>query len=228
MTAEWAPLPGQETEVPYSALLVDLDGTVIDSAPGIIGSLVWTIHRLGRSVPSDAALRGFIGPPILDGLASLGMHEAEAREALAIYREHYRAEGMLAAPVYPGMAEWLRDQAEAGRPMSLATSKPESAARRILEHVGLADAFTVITGASEDEKRSEKADVIAEAMVRLDRLGVDLSRPVMVGDRIHDVEGARANGIVTTFVTWGYGSPAEAVDAIAIARDVPELRSATG
>jgi len=108
-------------------------------------------------------------------------------------------------------------------PLSLATSKPESLARTILDHIGIADAFTEITGASEDEVRSSKPDVVAEALRRLAADGDAAPAPVMVGDRIHDVEGAAEHEVPTIFVTWGYGSPAEAAGAIAVARTSREL-----
>ena len=121
------------------------------------------------------------------------------------------------------MPEVLARIAEAGVPLSLATSKPESAARRILEHYGLAQYFTVICGASEDEVRSAKADVVEEALRRLRELDVDLSTPVMVGDREHDVHGAAAHGIPTIMVEWGYGSPAEAAGTVAVVSGAEEL-----
>ena len=96
-----------------------------------------------------------------------------------------------------------------GIPMSLATSKPELPATNMLNTYGLRQYFDVITGASEDESRSAKADVVAEALRRLAAIGADVSRPVMVGDRIHDVEGAAAHNVPTIYVEWGYGSPAE-------------------
>ena len=209
---------------PYDVLLVDLDGTIVDSADGSTGSLAHTFRELGRAVPDEATLRAFVGPPILDGLQRLGgLTSEEAERAVSIYREHYLAVGLLAAPVFPGMARFLHDVAASGRPMSLATSKPESMARLVLDHHDLTKHFDVITGASEDERRSTKADVVAEALRRLAGRGVDLERTVMVGDRIHDVEGARAHGVPTVFVTWGYGEPHEARHAVGVAETVPEL-----
>ncbi|HEY0259926.1 MAG TPA: HAD hydrolase-like protein, partial [Lacisediminihabitans sp.] len=115
--------------------------------------------------------------------------------------------------------------AESPLPLALATSKPELAAITALEHYGLADYFDVITGASEDEVRSSKADVVGEALVRLAAIGADVSRPVLVGDRDYDVEGAGVHGVPTIFAEWGYGSPAEAAGAIAIARSTAELKT---
>jgi len=213
---------------PYDVLLVDLDGTIVDSLAGITGSIAHTFAAMGRAVPTEATLRAFVGPPILDGFERLGgLTAAESLVALGIYREHYLAEGLLTAPVYPGMADFLHDAHASGRPMSLATSKPESMAHLVLDHHDLAKYFTVVTGASEDETRSTKADVIAEAMRRLSSRGARLQRTVMIGDRIHDVEGAAEHGIPTVFVTWGYGTREESRHAVARADSVLELQRET-
>ncbi len=107
----------------------------------------------------------------------------------------------------------------------MATSKPELQAKRILEHFDLARHFDVIAGATEDESRSAKSEVVAEALRRLTEQGVDLAQTVMVGDRAFDVEGAAENGLPTILVEWGYGSPAEAVGAIAVVHSTDQLSS---
>lgn len=127
--------------------------------------------------------------------------------------------------MYAGVPEVLRAIHAAGIPISLATSKPESQARRVLDHYGLADVFTEVCGASEDEVRSAKADVIEEALRRLRADGIDLGNVVMVGDREHDVLGAAAHGIPTVMVGWGYGSPAEAAGTIAVVETAAELEA---
>jgi phosphoglycolate phosphatase len=202
---------------PFSTILFDLDGTITDSAPGIVASLVYTFERVGVPVPPPATLLGFVGPPILDSFRGLGMDEALVERTLAVYRDHYFAHGSLDSQVYPGMAEVLRRVHGSGTPTSTATSKPETPTRHILEHFGLLPYFDVVTGASDDEVRSSKADVVAEALRRLTERGVDVSRPVLVGDRHHDVDGAAAHGVPTVFVEWGYGAPAESAGTIASA-----------
>lgn len=210
---------------PYSVILVDLDGTIVDSAPGILESLRFTYRELGLAVPSTEELMRWVGPPIMDSFRDLAHLDAEeSARALAVYREHYIVNGAITSPVFRGVPEVLRAIHDAGIPTSLATSKPEAPATLILEKAGLADLFTIITGASADEVRSAKTDVVAEALARLDARGVDLSRPVMVGDRIHDVEGAAERGVPSIGVAWGYGTPDEFVDAIAIAQTPAELR----
>jgi phosphoglycolate phosphatase len=208
----------------WTCILFDLDGTITDSAPGITGTLVDTFVELGRPVPTPAELLAYVGPPLLDAFRALGgMTVDEAQAALVVYRRRYNAGGLFDSSVYPGVPEVLARIAEAGVPLSLATSKPESAARRILEHYGLSQYFTVICGASEDEVRSAKADVVEEALRRLRELDVDLSAPVMVGDREHDVHGAAAHGVPTIMVEWGYGSPAEAAGTVAVVSEADEL-----
>jgi len=209
----------------FTSILFDLDGTIVDSAPGITKSLRYTFAELGRPIPSPANLLGYVGPPILDSFMERGgMSMGEAAEALAIYRPHYLEVGALDSSVFRGVPEILSAIHEAGIPLSLATSKPETPAKLILANFGLLGYFDVITGASDDEVRSAKKDVVAEALLRLAAIDADLSATVLVGDRIHDVEGATANGVPTIFVDWGYGSADEQIDAIAVAHDPAELQ----
>jgi phosphoglycolate phosphatase len=206
------------TATPFTVVLVDLDGTIVDSARGITATLAYTLRRMGLPVPPPSRLLEFVGPPIMDGFRDLaGLDPEQSITALQIYRERYASHGAFDAEVYPGMPEALRALGAAGLPIALATSKPETQAARILEHFGLIDLFAVVAGASDDERRSDKADVIAWALGLLDDARIDRSLPVMVGDRIHDVHGAAAHGIGTVFADWGYGSPAEASGAVAIA-----------
>lgn len=210
----------------YSAVLLDLDGTIVDSAPGITATLAWTFERLGMPIPTPAEMLAWVGPPLLDAFRELGgLREDEARAALAVYRTRYRAVGVFEATPYPGMPELMRALHAAAVPTSLATSKPESLARAILEREGLLGELDVLTGASEDERRSAKADVVGLALERLRRIGTDVSRPVLVGDRHHDVEGGAAHRVPTIFSAWGYGAPEESAGAIAIAHDAAELRA---
>ena len=209
----------------YSAILFDLDGTIVDSAPGITATLAYTFEQMGLPVPTPSELVAYVGPPILDSFRDLaGFTTEEAQRALSIYRPQYLETGVYDATVYEGVPSVLHAIHTAGIPLSLATSKPELPATLILEHFSLASQFDIITGASADEVRSAKADVVAEAIVRLKAIGADLSNPVMVGDREHDVHGAAAHGIPTIFVEWGYGSPAEQVGTIASVSTAEELQ----
>lgn len=208
----------------YSCILFDLDGTIVDSAPGITATLAYTFERLGLPIPTPAELLRYVGPPLLDSFRDLaGFTPEQSAQALVIYREKYLDVGAYDATQYPGVGLVLKAVAESALPMSLATSKPELPATLILEHFNLATYFDVITGASEDEVRSAKKDVVAEALVRLAAMGADVSRPVLVGDREHDVLGAAANGVPTIFVEWGYGSPAEQAGSVATVSTPEEL-----
>jgi len=214
---------------PFSAILLDLDGTILDSAPGITATLRYMFRALGMPVPPQESLMEWVGPPIMESFAlRAGMDAATADRALAVYREKYLDEGAYDSAMYPGMGMLVQRIAAAGIPLSLATSKPEIPATLMLEHVTIAKCFTVITGASADETRSAKADVVEEALRRLAALGVDLSNVVMVGDRVHDIEGAARHGVPTIAVAWGYGSAAEHAHAAAVAHSVDELTRMLG
>lgn len=215
-----------QTRKPWSCILFDLDGTITDSAPGIIGRLSRTLNALGRAVPDPDELAHFVGPPILEGFKIVaGMNEKEAREALVVYRSLVAEESPHDDSVtFPGMVGLIRFINKAGIPVALTTSKAERQANRILEHLELHNQFSVVVGASDDETRSSKADVIAEALGRLRAKGISVENLVLVGDRIHDVEGAHDHNIPTIMVEWGYGSPSEAADALAVVHSVDQLR----
>ena len=211
---------------PFTVALIDLDGTIVDSAPGITSTLALVLTELGLPVPPPARLLEFVGPPILDGLRDVaGVEGDEAQRVLAAYRRHYRAAGAFDARPYDGIREALTEIGTA-MPLAVATSKPESTALRILEHFRFTALFTVVAGASEDESRSRKAEVVERALTLLRRQGADVSSPVMVGDRSHDVVGAAEHGVPTIVAGWGYGAPEERAGAIGAAEtpgDLPAL-----
>ena len=209
---------------PYTCVLFDLDGTIVDSAPGITATLAYTFEALGRPIPSPSKLLEFVGPPILESFEQLaGMTVPEAHHALEVYRERYLAHGVGNVTIYPGLADLLEAIHDSPLALSLATSKPESLARIALTSLGVIQYLDVLTGASEDEVRSAKADVVELALQRLRDIGADTSRPVMIGDRFYDVEGAAAHGVPTIFVEWGYGSLAEQVGTVASVATADEL-----
>ncbi len=219
---------------PWTCILFDLDGTITDSASGITSRLAITLERMGLPVPSPEGLLKYVGPPILDAFHDFaGMDERQSRQALKIYRQLAHKDLTDGITVYPGIPELLRDVHRAGIPLSLATSKPESQAMPILEHFGLIKRFTEIAGATDDESRSAKADVVAEALRRLREKHVNLERVIMVGDREHDVIGAKRNGVRAAGVLWGYGSRAEleaaCADALCAApAELPALLGGAG
>lgn len=211
---------------PYDCVLFDLDGTMLDSAPGIIRSLSDTFRHFGWDVPPRSELMNYIGPPLIESFrVRLGLDTQAASEALRVYRQDYRRDGAFDATVFPGVIDVLESLKQAGIPIAVATSKPETQAIHILEHFKLSSFFAVICGATEDETRSTKPDIVAHALSGLRSAGYASNRPVLVGDRVHDVEGAAANGIPSIIVDWGYGSPDEAVGAVATAYSAEQLRT---
>lgn len=212
---------------PWTCILFDLDGTISDSAPGITSSLGYMFEKMGREVPGPEELLAWVGPPILESFrVRAGMDEVESAQALAIYRQHYLEKNAQGSPIFAGVPKILRAIHRAGVPLALATSKPEFPASVILDNGNLTQYFRVIAGSSIDEIRSAKKDVIEEAMRRFRMIGVDTTRPIMVGDRKHDVEGAAAHGIPAIFVEWGYGPEAEqdgAIDVVSTPADLHGL-----
>ncbi len=191
----------------FSAILFDLDGTIVDSAPASPRRLVHT-RPPGAAVqsPPSAAVVGRRSSTASPRLRPPRRGRAALR--LAIYRDKYAAEGVFDATAYPGVLDVIRAVHAAGVPLSLATSKPESLARLILEDLDVADCFTEIS------RRQRRRGAQQEGGCRgggpappAAADGADLSNVVMVGDRIHDVEGAAAHGVPTIFVSWGYGHP---------------------
>jgi len=215
---------------PFTAVLWDLDGTISDSAAGIMSALAKTFDTLGLPVPDEDVLRSYVGPPILDVFREQGLDDAiEQEHAFELYREIVRDSGPAEdAHAYAGILDLVWAVHHAGVPQSTATSKPESIARRVLEAYAVADAFDFITGASDDERRSRKDEVVEEALLRLRGAGVDLSNVVMIGDRFYDVEGSAANGVPAIYVAWGYGAPGEERGAVATASTPAELRALLG
>lgn len=190
-----------------SHVLVDLDGTITDSFPGITTSLKRALELEGIEVPPDDVLRQAIGPPFELGLPLIGVPGDRLWAVIDHYRERYEDVGLFENTLYDGVVEMLDELAGLGIELALATAKPEPTARRIIEHFGLTDRFAVLAGATFDPGRRTKAAVIAHA---LGELVIDGGpHVVMVGDRDHDVHGAQVHGIATIGVLWGYGSADE-------------------
>ena len=206
-------------------VLFDLDGTLTDSADGIVASFRHALGAVGTAVPDGDLVARIVGPPMHVTLGSMGLG-AQTDEAIAAYRADYTSRGWAMNTPFDGIPELLADLSSAGVRLAVATSKAEPTARRILEHFGLDGHFEVIAGASVDGVRSAKADVVAHALAQLSPLP---ERVLMVGDRSHDVEGAAAHGIDTVVVDWGYGREDFADDApVRRVGDVAELREVLG
>ena len=188
---------------PPRLVLFDLDGTLVDSAPGIGASVRFAAAALGLPEPTPAQLRAMIGPPLQDGFAvTFGLAGADVERAVAAYRAHYSAGAMLEAPPYPGIAQLLAELRADGLVLAVATSKPEAFAVRILEHVQLLGYFASVHGATLDGAVRHKDQVVAAALAAHPE-AVD---PVLVGDRAQDVLGAAAHGLPCIGACWG---PAE-------------------
>ena len=192
----------------YTHLFLDMDGTVIDSAPGVTHAVSYALNKCGIQPPPCEELTCFIGPPLVWSLAHFyGMSEEEARQAVDYYREYYSNGGMLECLAYDGMEELLREMQKRGVVCVLATSKPHVYANPILRHIGLDRYFAFVSGPEIDGTRDAKAEVIAYAM---EQLGLtDPSKILMVGDREHDTLGAAANHMDSVGALWGFGTREE-------------------
>ena len=211
---------------PWSAVMWDVDGTIVDASDGILRRLSITLQHFGRPAPTRAELVHWIGPPMYESFqAQGGMSPEQATEAVAFYRVLGRGDGYTTgAKLYPGVADLIARLHAAGVPQATASSKPEVQVRALMEHFALTPYFTAIVGATLDEKTlSAKTDIVAEALRRLEAAGVDVSRPVLIGDRHHDVEGGAVHGVPVIFVRWGFSWPHEADAAEKAVDDADEL-----
>jgi len=204
-------------------LLFDLDGTLTDSRPGIITSMRHALSAMGLEPPPEHALLRFIGPPTHDAfreLLSSGDPELNAR-AIGLYRERYARLGLFENSVYPGIAEGLSVLTETGATLYVVTSKPAVFASQIVDHFELRRYFKRVFGSELSGERSNKGDLIAHV---LSHEGLTNS-PWMIGDRLHDIRGAKLNGLRSAGVLWGYGSREELAEAGADAlfAAMPEL-----
>ena len=193
-------------------ILFDLDGTLTDSAEGVINCFLPALKYFNLPIPDRADMSFVVGPPLRDSFLRLGVKEEDVEKAVEIYRDRYVPTGMFENAPYPGIAAMLGALREAGHELYVATSKPEGMATEILEKFRLAGFFHKIYGASMDDSRDTKDKVIA---FLLKELG-PRENIIMVGDTHFDVEGAAVHGIKTIGVTWGYGKNEDMVAAGAI------------
>ena len=185
----------------YDVILFDLDGTLTDSAPGILNSVRYACRKLGLPIPGEETLRRFLGPPLIASFRELmGLDAADADRAVSAFREYFPTKGLFENEVYPGVPALLADLKAAGKTVILATSKPEAFARRIMEHFELEQNSGLSCSAKLDAHRTDK-------------------------DREHDVLGAKKNGLPCIGAVYGYGTAEElpAAGAAALADTVGEL-----
>jgi phosphoglycolate phosphatase len=215
--------------LPTPVMLFDLDGTLTDSAAGIIAGFRHALATVDAPEPSDELIAEVVGPPMIDTFRKLGFDEERTEKAVAAYFDSYDAGGGWANnEVFAGIEQVLVDLHARGIRLGVATSKAERFAVRILDHFGLSHYFEFIGGASEDLKRRAKPDVIEHSLRSLGITPVAAAAGgtpdvAMVGDRDHDVHGAAKWGIPTIFVNWGYGTEAESKDAAWTVGDPAEL-----
>lgn len=203
------------------SILFDLDGTLTDSGEGIMNCAVFALAHFGIPAPTEAELRTFVGPPLTETFARFGVPKDQLEEAVRVYRSRYLPVGKFENHPYPGIRELLEKLKNDGHTLFVATSKPENTSIEILEHFGMVHYFEKICGASTDFSRNSKEAVIAYL---LDSCGAR-ENAVMVGDTAYDVIGAKAHGIPTIGVSWGYGlvEDMENAGAAAIAHTMDEL-----
>lgn len=209
----------------YDVILFDLDGTLTDSSPGIINSIIYALDKYGISLEDTAVLRKFLGPPLHESFkAFCGFDDEKAMEAVNYYREYFSTKGLLENEVYDGIASLLKNLCDKGKRLIVATSKPQKFTDRIMAHFALDQYLEFVAGSNMDGTRSKKAEVIEYALQKCQI--TDKTKVVMVGDRMHDIIGAKAVGIDSVGVEYGYGDYDELNDAGAnyIVKTVDELK----
>ena len=208
----------------YQYILFDLDGTLTDPGLGITNSVMYALKKFGIDIPDRAALYKFIGPPLQESFEKYyGFSNEKSELAIQYYREYFKVSGLYENEVYDGIEELLKNLKAQNKSVILATSKPEVFAVEILKHFQLDKYFDFIAGATMDETRVKKADVISYALNSC-KIS-DLSSAIMIGDREHDILGAKQIGLDSIGVLFGYGSreELEAAGATYIASNVADI-----
>ena len=197
----------------YQYLLFDLDGTLTNPKEGITKSVQYALHHFGIDVDDPDTLTSYIGPPLIPSFVEFhGLTQEQALEALQVYRQRFASVGLFENEVLEGVPEMLCALKQKGRFVAVASSKPEAYVIRILEHFDLLQYFDEVVGASMDEKRSAKKDVIEEALHRMGKTPGDRN-VLMIGDRMHDIEGAQLCGLDSLGVYTGFATEGELENA---------------
>ncbi len=194
----------------FQNILFDLDGTLTDSGPGIINSVAYALDKMGIDFDRNNLSR-FVGPPLWDSFEIFcGLTKTEADQAVSCYREYYADRGIFENTVYPGIVELLDNLTQSGKSLFVATSKPEHFAKIVLDHFDLSKYFQFIGGSEMGGGRATKSEVITYV---LEKGKINAADSVMVGDREHDIIGAKANNLKSIGVLFGYGSKEELLKA---------------
>ncbi len=195
----------------YKYILFDLDGTLTDSAEGVTRSVHYALSKFGIQTPPEK-LKLFVGPPLQKSFEKVyGFNESQSRRAIDYYREYYREKGIYENKLYPSIPEMLRTLKKEGKKLYVATSKPTVFADKVLRHFAIDSYFISIVGSNLDGTREEKSAVISYLFANNGEL--EKTKTVMVGDRKHDIRGAKGCGLDSIAVTYGYGSAEELQEA---------------
>ena len=199
----------------FKYILFDLDGTITDSGEGITKAVQYALKHFGINVEDINELKKFVGPPLRDSYMKFyNFDEEKATEGIKVFREYYEEKGMFENSLYDGIVDVLKALKKSGKELIVATSKPEVHAKKILEHFNVDKYFTIIAGADFEETRVKKGDVIKYALDNFrntlnDNEVLNLSQVIMIGDREHDIIGAKENNIKAIGVLYGYGDVVE-------------------
>lgn len=203
----------------FKYILFDLDGTITDSGEGITKAVQYALKYFGIDVKDINELRKFVGPPLRDSYMKFyNFDEESATEGIRVFREYYVEKGMYENLLYTGIVDVLKNLKKNNKELIIATSKPEVHAKKILEHFKIDKYFTIIAGADFEETRVKKGDVIKYALNNLQKSlnngeSLDLSQVIMIGDREHDIIGAKENDLKSIGVLYGYGDVIELTQA---------------
>lgn len=189
----------------YQSIFFDLDGTLTDPGLGITNSVMYALKKFNIEVEERTDLYKFIGPPLRESFSMFyGFSDEDSELAVGYYREYFKEKGLYENKVYDGITDLLMQLKERGKSLVVATSKPELFAIEILKHFKLYDYFDFIAGSTMDTTRNKKADIIKYALESCNIS--DKSSVIMVGDREHDIIGAKQNGLDSIGVLFGYGN----------------------
>ena len=208
----------------YDLIMFDLDGTLTLPEEGITKSVQYALSHFGIEENDMERLRRFIGPPLVDAFMGFyGMSRENALDAVKKYRERFSVKGLFENELIDGIPQMLDNLRKGGKKLALATSKPIVFAQKIIDYYDITKYFDVVVGAEFDGTRNEKEDVIAEVL----RQVPDVVSPVMVGDRMHDVIGAKKNNVPCIGVLYGYAAKGELEEngAVCVVGSVSELRN---